>query len=137
MTGGGALVILILTATLSRAARAVGIRPGRVPASGWRAGRARTGVEEAGMGAIGSVQAEMQVYGPDGHLVGIIDGLPGSRLQVAGRSMIPLSMVIRSAPGRVYLAEAARQYLVTPSLTPGMAWSAEQWRTGARSPGRR
>ncbi len=88
------------------------------------------------MGATDSVHAEMQVYGPDGQLVGRIDGVPGSRLQVAGRYMIPLSMVIRIAPGRVYLAEAARQYLVTPSLTPGAAWPAEQWRTGARSPGR-
>ena len=89
------------------------------------------------MGVTGSVQAEMQVYGPDGQLVGMIDGVPGSRLQVAGRYMIPLSMVIRVAPGRVYLAEAARQYLVTPSLTPGTTWPAEQWRTGARSPARR
>ncbi len=89
------------------------------------------------MGATDSVHAGMQVYGPDGQLVGMIDGVPGSRLQVAGRYMLPLSMVIRVAPGRVYLAEAARQYLVTPSLTPGAAWPAEQWRTGARSPGRR
>ena len=89
------------------------------------------------MGATGSVQAEMEVYDPDGQLVGTIDGVPGSRLQVAGRSMLPLSMIIRVAPGRVYLAAAARQHLVTPSLTPGAAWPAEQWRTGARSPGRR
>ena len=88
------------------------------------------------MGATGSVHAEMEVYGPDGEHVGRIDGVPGSRLQVAGRYMLPLSMVILIAPGRVYLAEAARQYLVTPSLTPGATWSAEQWRTGARSPGR-
>jgi hypothetical protein len=89
------------------------------------------------MGATGSVHANMRVYDPDGQLVGTIDGVPGSRLQVAGRYMIPLSMVIRVAPGRVYLAEAARQYLVTPSLTPGTTWPAEQWRTGARSPGHR
>lgn len=88
------------------------------------------------MGATGSVHAEMQVYGPDGQLVGTIDGVPGSRVQVAGRYMIPLSMVIRVAPGRVYLAQAARQYLATPSLQPGATWPAEQWRTGAGSPGR-
>ena len=47
------------------------------------------------MGATGSVHANMQVYGPDGQLVGMVDGGPGSRLQVGGRYMLPLSMVIR------------------------------------------
>ena len=88
------------------------------------------------MGADRCVRAEMAVYGPDGQLVGRVDGVPGSRLQVAGRYMVPLSMVARIEGGRVYLAAAARQYLIRPCLEPGAAWPAEQWRTGRRSPGR-
>jgi hypothetical protein len=87
------------------------------------------------MGAGQWVQAEMAVYGPDGQFVGRVDGVPGSRLQVAGRYMIPLSMVSHIEPGRVYLAVAARQYLATPYLAPGEMWPAELWRTGDRSPG--
>jgi hypothetical protein len=87
------------------------------------------------MGAGQWVQAEMAVYGPDGQLVGRVDGVPGSRMQVAGRYMIPLSMISRIEPGRVYLAAAARRYLATPYLAPGEMWPAELWRTGDRSPG--
>jgi hypothetical protein len=88
------------------------------------------------MGADQCVRAEMAVYDPDGQLIGRVDGVPGSRMQVAGRYMVPLSMVARIEPDRVYLAAAARQYLARPVLTPGQPWPAEQWRTGDRSPGR-
>lgn len=87
------------------------------------------------MGASRFVRAEMDLYDADERLVGRVDGVPGSRMQVAGRYMIPLSMVARIEPGRVYLAAAAGQYLLTPCMEPGAAWPAEQWRTGDRSPG--
>ena len=86
-------------------------------------------------GANECVRAEMAVYDPDGQLVGRVDGVPGSRMQVAGRYMVPLSMVARIEGGRAYLAAAARQYLATPVLEPGEPWPAQQWRTGDRSPG--
>ena len=87
------------------------------------------------MGANECVRAEMAVYDPDGRRIGLIDGVPGSRMQVAGRYLVPLSMIARIEGGRVYLAAAARQYLATPVLAPGEPWPAEQWRTGDRSPG--
>ena len=73
------------------------------------------------MGVTGNVHAGLAVYGPDGQLVGTIDSVPGSWMQVAGRYLVPLSMVIRIEPRRVYLAAAARQYLVTPSLASAPA----------------
>lgn len=63
--------------------------------------------------------AKMQVYDPDGQLVGRVDGMPGSWMHVAGRFMIPRSMIGRIESGRVYPREAARQYLAVPSLASG------------------
>ena len=88
------------------------------------------------MGLVPTVEAGMEVYGPDNQLIGTVDGVPGPRMQVAGRYMIPLAVIARVDGNRVYLSEAAGQYLAAPASQPDEPWPAEQWATGPDSPGR-